>query len=81
MPVIGFIAHLDTADFNSVNIRPQVHYAYDGGDIVLNASEQIVLSPKDFLWRLRNYIGETVTSRPMARLCWGPMIRLGLPPS
>ena len=59
VPVIGFIAHLDTADFNSVNIRPQVHYAYDGGDIVLNEAEQIILSPKEFP-RLRNYIGETV---------------------
>jgi len=59
VPVIGFIAHLDTADFNSININPQVHYAYDGGDIVLNASEQIILSPKEFP-RLRNYVGETV---------------------
>ncbi|HEX5350767.1 MAG TPA: peptidase T, partial [Trichococcus sp.] len=59
VPVIGFIAHLDTADFNSVNIRPQVHYAYAGGDIVLNETEQIILSPKEFP-RLRNYIGETV---------------------
>ena len=59
VPVIGFIAHLDTADFNSVNIHPQVHCAYDGGDIVLNEAEKIILSPKEFP-RLRNYIGETV---------------------
>ena len=44
VPTIGFIAHFDTADFNSENIQPQVHEDYDGKDIVLNSEENIVLS-------------------------------------
>ena len=32
---IGFIAHLDTADFNAENIQPIVHPNYDGQDIHL----------------------------------------------
>lgn len=30
VPVIGFLAHCDTADFNSENIEPQIHKKYDG---------------------------------------------------
>ena len=45
---IGFIAHVDTADFNAENIQPQLIENYDGQDIVLNASENIVLSPAVF---------------------------------
>ena len=58
-PVIGFISHMDTADFNADNIQPQIHENYDGSDIVLNKDEHIVLSPKDFP-NLKNYIGETL---------------------
>ena len=43
---IGFIAHMDTADFNAHNVNPQVHENYDGGDIALNP--ETVLSPRDF---------------------------------
>lgn len=32
-PVIGWIAHVDTADFNSVHVQPQVHRAYSGAPI------------------------------------------------
>ncbi|KAF0226366.1 MAG: tripeptide aminopeptidase [Erysipelotrichaceae bacterium] len=45
---IGFIAHIDTADFNSENIQPQVISNYDGLDIVLNKDQNIVLSPALF---------------------------------
>lgn len=45
---IGFIAHLDTADFNSENVCPIVHPDYDGGDVVLNEDLGIVLSSKEF---------------------------------
>src|SRR5574344_654673 len=48
LPAIGFIAHVDTADFNSVNVQPQIHENYDGKDIVLNEDENIVMSVKDF---------------------------------
>jgi len=57
-PVIGFISHVDTADFNAENISPQIHENYDGGDIALGNSG-FVLSPKEFP-NLKNYIGQTL---------------------
>lgn len=49
VPVIGFIAHIDTSpDYSGTNVNPQFHYNYDGKDIVLNAAENIVLSPSYF---------------------------------
>ncbi len=60
MPVIGFIAHIDTApDFTAENVNPQIHENYDGGDIVLNKEQNIILSPSDFP-ELNNYIGKTL---------------------
>ena len=44
-PVIGFVSHFDTSpDFNGTNIKPQIIENYDGGDIVLNAEKNIILS-------------------------------------
>ncbi|EXJ22480.1 Tripeptide aminopeptidase [Alkalibacterium sp. AK22] len=59
VPVIGFIAHMDTADFNAQNVRPQVIEHYDGETIVLNEKEGIQLSPNEFP-NLKNYIGQTL---------------------
>jgi len=36
---IGFIAHMDTADFNAEGINPQIIENYDGSDIVLNKEQ------------------------------------------
>lgn len=58
-PVIGFIAHMDTADFNSEHISPQIIEKYDGETIVLNEEQGIRLSPDDFP-NLKNYIGQTL---------------------
>ena len=58
VPVIGFIAHVDTADFNAKNISPQIHEDYDGRDIILGDSG-FVLSPAEFP-NLKNYIGQTL---------------------
>ena len=59
VPVIGFIAHMDTADFNATNINPQIVENYDGKDIVLNELKDIVLSVEEFP-NLKNYVGKTV---------------------
>ncbi|MER1954801.1 MAG: peptidase T [Desemzia incerta] len=59
VPTIGFIAHMDTADFNAENVSPQFHENYDGEAIVLNEAENIVLSPEDFP-NLKNYVGQTL---------------------
>lgn len=59
LPVIGFIAHLDTSpDFRSDTVNPQlVHYA--GKSLILNKKENITLSPLEFPV-LNNYIGQTL---------------------
>jgi len=47
-PVIGFIAHVDTApDFTGKNVNPQIVEAYRGGDIALGVGDE-VLSPVMF---------------------------------
>jgi len=60
VPVIGFIAHLDTSpDMSGANVKPRIVEKYDGKDIVLNESENIVLSPVMFPELLR-HIGEDI---------------------
>ena len=54
----GLVTHMDTApDAPGANVRPWVLEEYDGGDIVLNAEKNIVLSPEDFP-NLLNYVGQ-----------------------
>lgn len=55
---IGFISHMDTADFNAEGVSPQVIESYDGGIIPLGTSGYN-LNPTDFP-NLQNYIGHTI---------------------
>lgn len=60
VPTIGFISHFDTSpDFSGANVKPQIIQNYDGGDIVLNAEQNIILSPKYFK-DLLQYKGQTL---------------------
>lgn len=60
VPVIGFLAHLDTAtDFTGTNVKPQIVENYDGNDIVLNEALNIVLTTKSFP-ELSGYKGHTL---------------------
>ena len=60
LPVIGFLAHIDTSpDMTGKNVNPQLKEKYDGGDIMLNKSKNIILSPKEFPELLR-YKGQTI---------------------
>lgn len=60
IPVIGFIAHVDTApDMSGENVKPRIVKDYDGGDIVLNEAEKIVLSPSEFP-ELLHYKGQDI---------------------
>ncbi|HET7578032.1 MAG TPA: peptidase T [Bacillales bacterium] len=60
VPTIGFLAHIDTAtDFTGKGVNPQIVENYDGNDIVLNKSLNVVLSPQDFP-ELKSYIGQTL---------------------
>lgn len=60
VPTIGFIAHMDTADFNAVGVNPQVIENYDGeSTIQLDKEGKFTLNVQDFP-NLRNYQGETL---------------------
>ncbi|UQF71068.1 peptidase T [Vagococcus lutrae] len=57
---IGFIAHMDTADFNAVGVSPQFVENYDGkSDIPLDKEGKYKLTVKDFP-NLKNYKGQTL---------------------
>ncbi|MBP1905464.1 tripeptide aminopeptidase [Paenibacillus turicensis] len=60
IPVIGFLAHLDTSpDSSGENVSPQIVENYDGQEILLNAALGVKLSPADFP-NLHNYKGHTL---------------------
>ncbi|EOL50811.1 peptidase T [Enterococcus caccae] len=59
VPTIGFIAHLDTADYNAENIQPNIFSNYDGQDVVLNKNLGIVMEVEEFP-NLKDYIGQTL---------------------
>lgn len=57
VPVIGFIAHLDTSpDLSGRNVKPRI-VTYQGGDIVLNEAQNRVLSPAMFP-EMNDYMGQ-----------------------
>jgi tripeptide aminopeptidase len=58
---LGFIAHFDTADFNSENIQPQIIENYNGQDILLNKELDVVMSVDKFP-NLKNYAGHTLVT-------------------
>ncbi len=58
VPVIGFVAHMDTSpDFSGKHVKPRVINNYTGGDIVLNEAKGIVLKVNDFP-EVENYRGQ-----------------------
>ena len=58
IPVIGFIAHMDTSpDMSGKNVKPRIVKDYNGLDIVLNEEQKIILSPEEFP-ELLNYLGQ-----------------------
>ncbi len=59
IPTIGFIAHLDTSpDMSGKNVQPRI-VTYLGGDIVLDAEENVVLSQSMFP-ELSDYRGQDI---------------------
>ena len=57
LPVVGFIAHLDTSpDMSGKDVKPRV-VNYAGGNIVLSAKDDIVLSVSDFP-EVQKYAGQ-----------------------
>lgn len=57
---IGFISHMDTADFNAEGVNPQIVENYDGeSTIKLDVDGKYTLNVKDFP-NLKNYTGQTL---------------------
>ncbi|MGG5316025.1 peptidase T [Enterococcus sp. AZ072] len=57
---IGFIAHMDTADFNAEGVNPQIIENYDGeSTIKLDKNGKYTLNTKDFP-NLKNYKDQTL---------------------
>ncbi len=58
VPVIGFIAHMDTSpDMSGRHVNPRIVKNYDGKEIILNAEQDVKLTPEDFP-ELLDYLGE-----------------------
>jgi tripeptide aminopeptidase len=62
VPVIGFVAHVDTSPSASgTNVRPQVIERYDGKDIVLQGNPSVVIRV-DENPQLKNNIGRPIVT-------------------
>jgi len=60
VPVIGFLAHVDTSpDMPGKNVKPRFVESYDGSDITLNAEKGVILSAREFP-ELKEYTGQTL---------------------
>ena len=60
VPTMGFLSHVDTADFNAKGVNPQIVENYDGESIIkLDDAGKFVLDPKEFP-NMKNYKGQTL---------------------
>ncbi|MFT9030341.1 peptidase T [Leuconostoc pseudomesenteroides] len=59
VPTIGFIAHVDTADFNGANVKPQIVADYDGQSAIKLGTSGYELNPSEFP-SLKKYVGHTL---------------------
>ena len=60
VPVLGFIAHMDTAPaYSGAGVRPQIVKQYDGGDILMNQKTGLTMKTADFP-DLLNYRGQDI---------------------
>jgi tripeptide aminopeptidase len=60
VPVIGFLAHMDTSpDMSGTNVNPKVVNNYNRGDILLNESSGLTLKTSDFP-EIKQYKGQTI---------------------
>ena len=58
VPVVGFVAHVDTSpDFSGENVQPQIIEKYDGNPVHLKNG--IFIDPKDFP-EILNYTGQSI---------------------
>ncbi|MGB3327994.1 MAG: peptidase T [Thermomicrobiales bacterium] len=63
IPVIAFLAHVDTSNaISGANVKPVVHRNYDGGDIHFADDPNLVLSPSEFPYLLQKAGDDIVTA-------------------
>ena len=63
VPVICFCAHMDTApDCSGKGVKPILHKAYDGGEIILPDDPSIVISPRDHPYLLEKKGEDLITA-------------------
>ncbi|HVC20394.1 MAG TPA: peptidase T [Vicinamibacterales bacterium] len=62
VPAVGFIAHVDTSpEMSATDVRPIVHRAYDGRDLVLPDDPGAVIRPAD-VPELRDQLGHDIVT-------------------
>lgn len=60
LPTIGFIAHLDTSpEMSGKHVQPRIIENYNGGDILLNEEEAIVLETEKYP-EILQYVGQDI---------------------
>ncbi len=60
IPVIGFLAHMDTApDMSGKNVKPQVFESYNGEDLEISKELGVNISVKEFP-EIKRYKGQTI---------------------
>lgn len=63
VPTIGFISHFDTSpDMSGKNVNPRIVENYDGADIVLNKTENVVMKTADFPELLAHKGGDLIVT-------------------
>jgi tripeptide aminopeptidase len=62
VPVIGFIAHVDTSpEMSGAGVRPLIHERYDGRDLVLPDDPAAVIRPSDWPY-LAECVGQDIVT-------------------
>jgi len=62
VPTVGFIAHVDTSpEMSGAGVKPIVHTAYDGRDLVLPDDPDAVLRPRD-IPELADHLGHDIVT-------------------
>jgi tripeptide aminopeptidase len=77
VPVVAFLAHLDTVFVTEPTVKPRVHLAYDGSPLTFPDDELLVLLPEINPY-LATKIGDTLIT---ASLYWAPMTKRASPSS
>jgi tripeptide aminopeptidase len=63
VPVIGFLAHVDTSpEMSGAGVKPIVHEAYDGGDLVFPDNPELRIKPEEHPWLAEQVGNDIITA-------------------